>query len=77
MKDYSPAQNEISNKAMEANDDFEEFAEFIKVCKQFKAANEKYSELPLSIREKNEGISSCDVNHTPDQEKTINHFYNT
>lgn len=74
MKDYSPEQNEISNKAMEANDDFEEFADFIKVCKQFKAANEKYSELPLSIREKNEGISSDDLNYTPNQEKTINYF---
>lgn len=74
MKDYSPEQNEISNKAMEANDDFEEFADFIKICKQFKAANEKYSELPLSIREKNEGISSDDLIYTLDQEKTVNYF---
>jgi hypothetical protein len=43
MKKYSPEQNEISKEAAKAADDFEEFADFIKACQEFKKANENYS----------------------------------
>jgi hypothetical protein len=74
MKNYSPQDIEISKKATEAAEDYDEFIDFINICKQFKAINNKYSELPLNIREKNEGISSDDLIYTPDQEKIINNF---
>ena len=69
MKNYSPQDIEISKKATEAAEDYDEFIDFINICKKFKAVNNKYSELPLNIREKNEGISSDDLIYTPDQEK--------
>ncbi len=77
MDNYSPRKIAISKKATEASADYEEFLDFIIVCKHFKTANTKYSELPLNIREKNEGISSDDLKYTPDQEKIINNFNKT
>ena len=77
MKKYSPEQNEISKKAAKADDDFEDFSDFIKVCHEFKKANEDYSKLPENIREKNQGISHDDLNYTPDHEKIINIFNKT
>jgi hypothetical protein len=77
MKKYSPEQNEISKKAAKAADDFEEFADFIKACQEFKKANENYSKLLKNVQEKNEGISHDDPNYTLDYEKIINRLNQT
>ncbi len=77
MKKYSPEQNEISKKAAKASDDFDEFADFIKACQEFKKANENYSKLLKNVQEKNEGISHDDPNYTLDYEKITNRLNQT
>ena len=77
MKKYSPEQNEISKKAAKAADDFEEFADFIKACQEFKKANENYSKFLKNVQEKNEGISHDDPNYTLDYEKITNRLNQT